>query len=315
MKQIVVVAGGLAIALGAMLPARAQSSSNSGLWVGTWSTSVVGRPQVPPAPLPPGPPPFMANECPVAAALLPAAPPPVVPPAGQTFAPQPFVHFTNQTLRQIVHTSIGGSRARVMLSNALRHRRRSRSARRTSPRATMTMRSRAGRPSADVQRAPDQTIPANAVAYSDPVDAAGAAADRPGDRSVSAGHDQHAAPLTMHVASWQTNYISETGQPRRHGETADGRDHPQLVPAVARRGRGGRTAGAIVAFGDSITDGSASTPDTNSRWPDVLARRLAAAAPPVKMGVLNAGIGGNRVLSEAPTALASTRWRGSRSTC
>ena len=52
-------------------------------------------------------------------APLPAAPPPVAPPAGQTFAPQPFVHFTNQTLRQIVHTSIGGSRARVMLSNAL----------------------------------------------------------------------------------------------------------------------------------------------------------------------------------------------------
>ena len=109
MKQIVVVAGGLAIALVTMLQARAQSSS--GPWVGTWSTSVVGRPQTPPAPLPPGPPPFMANECPVT-----AAPPPIAPPPGQTFAPQPFVHVTNQTLRQIVHTSIGGDRVRAWCS-------------------------------------------------------------------------------------------------------------------------------------------------------------------------------------------------------
>jgi lysophospholipase L1-like esterase len=55
--------------------------------------------------------------------------------------------------------------------------------------------------------------------------------------------------------------------------------------------------GTVVTFGDSITDGTGSTPDTNSRWPDFLARRLGerygAAAP----GVINAGIGGNRVLS------------------
>ena len=44
--------------------------------------------------------------------------PPVASPQGQTFAPPPFMHFTNQTLRQIVHTSIGGSKARVVLSNA-----------------------------------------------------------------------------------------------------------------------------------------------------------------------------------------------------
>src|ERR1700674_2629148 len=67
-------------------------------WVGTWATAEVARPQ---NPLPPAP-----------------APTPVAPPAGQTFAPLPFTHFTNQTLRQIVHTSIGGSKARVVLTNA-----------------------------------------------------------------------------------------------------------------------------------------------------------------------------------------------------
>src|SRR5439155_9793114 len=55
--------------------------------------------------------------------------------------------------------------------------------------------------------------------------------------------------------------------------------------------------GAVVAFGDSITDGTRSTPDTNNRWPDQLAKRLLAQG--LKMGVLNAAIAGNRVLSEA----------------
>ena len=62
--------------------------------------------------------------------------------------------------------------------------------------------------------------------------------------------------------------------------------------------------GAIVALGDSITDGTASTIDTNNRWPDHFSRRLAAAG--LNMAVLNAGIGGNRVLNEGngPSALA-----------
>jgi hypothetical protein len=77
----------------------------------TWSTAEVGRPQ---SPLPPAPlfPPFMVNQC------SPPAPAVATPPPGQTFAPLPFVHFTNQTLRQIVHTSIGGTKVRVFISNA-----------------------------------------------------------------------------------------------------------------------------------------------------------------------------------------------------
>src|SRR5205814_7718214 len=55
----------------------------------------------------------------------------------------------------------------------------------------------------------------------------------------------------------------------------------------------------LVVFGDSITDGTRSTPDTNSRWPDQLARRLMAANSPIKMGVMNGAIAGNRVLNDA----------------
>jgi lysophospholipase L1-like esterase len=63
---------------------------------------------------------------------------------------------------------------------------------------------------------------------------------------------------------------------------------------------------AIVTFGDSITDGAHSTRDANSRWPDLLARRLQANKKTANLGVLNEGIGGNRILHDVtgPSALA-----------
>ena len=53
----------------------------------------------------------------------------------------------------------------------------------------------------------------------------------------------------------------------------------------------------VVAMGDSITDGTGSTPDANDRWPDFLAERLAAQYGAAAPAVLNVGIAGNRVLS------------------
>ncbi|MBS1820765.1 MAG: SGNH/GDSL hydrolase family protein [Acidobacteria bacterium] len=65
-------------------------------------------------------------------------------------------------------------------------------------------------------------------------------------------------------------------------------------------------AASIVAFGDSITEGSHSTKDANHRWPDILAQRLQAGKKTRNLGVLNQGIGGNRILHDkaGPSALA-----------
>ncbi|SNT36727.1 Lysophospholipase L1 [Granulicella rosea] len=65
-------------------------------------------------------------------------------------------------------------------------------------------------------------------------------------------------------------------------------------------------AASVVTLGDSITDGHGATTDANDRWPDVLARRLAGNAATASTGVLNEGIGGNRVLADgiATNALA-----------
>ena len=65
-------------------------------------------------------------------------------------------------------------------------------------------------------------------------------------------------------------------------------------------------ASALVAFGDSITDGHGATTNGNDRWPDILAARLQSSPGTRAMGVLNEGLGGNRLLLDGlgPNALA-----------
>jgi lysophospholipase L1-like esterase len=224
-------------------------------------------------------------------------PPPVAAPPGQTFAPPPFMHFTNQTLRQIVHISIGGSKVRVVLSNAYG------TAPVTIGAAHIALRDKDGAIQAasggplTFSGKPTITIPANAVMYSDPVNLT---VPQMADLAIDVylpGTTNAPVTLTMHNSAFQTSYISETGN--YAGKTS--------LPSVGTTQSwfllsrvdvsAADAAGAVVAFGDSITDGARSTPDTNSRWPDQLSRRLLAQG--IKMGVLNAGIGGNRVLSEA----------------
>jgi len=67
-------------------------------------------------------------------------------------------------------------------------------------------------------------------------------------------------------------------------------------------------AAAIVTLGDSITDGALSTPNTNRRWPDVLAGRLQADPKTANLSVLNEGISGNRLLREGAGQAALARF-------
>jgi lysophospholipase L1-like esterase len=272
------------------LPVLAQTASTE-RWVGTWSTAEVGRPQTPLPPALPLPP-FMATQCPA-----PPAPPPVAPPPGQTFAPLPFTHFTNQTLRQIVHVSIGGSKARVLISNAYG----------TAP-VTIgaghialrdkegAIQTKSGRP-LNFSGQPTMTVPAGAVVYSDPVNVT---VPQMADLAIDLylpGTTNTPATLTMHNGAFQTNYISETGNHVGKVTLPNASTIQNWFMLSRVEVEAPEAAGAIVAFGDSITDGSRSTPDTNNRWPDQLARRLQAQG--LKIAVLNAAIAGNRVLSEA----------------
>jgi lysophospholipase L1-like esterase len=67
-------------------------------------------------------------------------------------------------------------------------------------------------------------------------------------------------------------------------------------------------AGAIVAFGDSITDGFSTTIDKDQAWPTLLAKRLAATKSTEMLGVLNLGIAGNRVLRDGAGVSALARF-------
>lgn len=272
-----VAAVALALALLALQPPLPAQSAGE-RWVGTWSTAEVGRPQTPPPPAP-APPPFMPNQCPPAAA--PAA---------------TFMHVTNQTLRQIVHTSLGGSRIRVVLSNRFGTMPLAIGAAHVALRDTdSAIQQASGRP-LTFSGQPTFTIPPGAVAYSDPVNLA---VPQMSDLAIDVylpGTTDAAAPTTMHAGAFQTSYVSPTGN---HAGAArlpvSGTTqnwfvlHRVDVLAPA-------SVGGLVAFGDSITDGTRSTPDTNNRWPDHLVRRM-LAQPPIRMGVMNAAIAGNRVLS------------------
>jgi lysophospholipase L1-like esterase len=223
-------------------------------------------------------------------------------------APGPAVNINNQTLRQIVHISIGGEQVRVRVSNAFG----------TAPLivgaahiarrdASALIVASSGR-SLTFSGNPDITIPAGAIAVSDPVRlAVPALSDLAIDLYLPGDTGATTSPLTLHTGALQTSYVSAAGD--FTGVTAfpvaSTRVSWLFLTGVEVTSRD--QAGAIVALGDSITDGTRSTPDTNRRWPDDLARRLVAQRGRRDMAVLNLGIAGNRVLTDGAGPNAQSR--------
>ena len=300
-QAIVVAAAAAAVLFTADSALRAQRADH---WVGTWATAVVVRPQGPPAP------PATAPE---GSACAPAAfgpPPGRGGPAGggrAGFTPPAPLNFKNQTLRQIVHVSLGGDRLRVVLSNAFG----------TVPLEVGAAHVALREKDAAIQTTSDRPltfggrsstfIAAGAVAVSDPVTlTVPAAADLaidlylPGDTAAST------SPLTTHQGALQLNYISADGNHAGEPNFPDAATTQQWFFLARVEVAASEQAGAVVTFGDSITDGTRSTANTNNRWPDELARRLAAQKIP--LGVLNEGIAGNRVLCDGAGVSALARF-------
>jgi lysophospholipase L1-like esterase len=270
---------GLVLAL-TIIPLGPQAVAQTGApaehWVGTWATAVVSAPSQPPT----------------------------TPQAG---LPGPTLRFNNQTLRQIVHTSIGGERARVVLSNVFG----------TRPLDIGGAHLALGAKGSAIVAGSNRpltfgglsrvTIPAGAVLVSDPVALAVPALGDvaidlffPGDTGASP------SPLTVHAASRQTNHLSSAGDHLGAAELPGATAVPAWAFLARLEVSAPERVGAIVALGDSITDGFNSTSDTNNRWPDHLARRLSAAGSP--MGIMNLGIDGNRVLLDGAGVSALARF-------
>jgi lysophospholipase L1-like esterase len=243
-------------------------------WVGTWSTAVVGRPQPARAPTTDPPP----------------AAPPNTPPAPPS--------INNSTLRQIVHVSAGGSRVRLVLTNAFGN------APLTVGAAYVALRDKdakivpASGHALTFSGRPSVIIPAAAVMLSDPVDLnVPVMGDLAIDLFLPDDMIAPTSPLTTHFAAAQTNYVSNAGNFAGTADLPVASTSPSWFFLERVEVTAVEPASAIVAFGDSITDGTRSTPNTNARWPDVLAKRL-LAEPGARHAILNAAIAGNRLLSE-----------------
>jgi lysophospholipase L1-like esterase len=142
---------------------------------------------------------------------------------------------------------------------------------------------------------PVVTIPKGRSTLSDPVAMDVAALQ---ELAVSLYLPQGTGPSTVHGIGLQTAYLVEgddlTAAPSLPpGETDDSRYFLTDVEVAAAP-----DAGALVAFGDSVTDGVGSPQDGNARWPDALAARLQAEPGLTSLAVVNAGIAGNRILND-----------------
>lgn len=205
--------------------------------------------------------------------------------------------FNQQTLRQMVHTSIGGTVARVEVSNAFGagplviadvHVAQRTAGSTVSNDHTVTF---------GGQR--QTTIPPGGLAVSDAVAFAVPAL---ADVAISMYLPQPTGAATFHQQGNATNYIAGgdvSGNTSLPGAQTTGSYSFLAGLDVQNAG----SPGAVVALGASITDGVASGTNDNRRWPNDLATRLANAGHPI--GVLNQGISGNRLLVDGagPSAL------------
>ena len=214
----------------------------------------------------------------------------------------PAPGLAHATLRQIILPTLGGAELRVTFSNVFG---------RTPLVLTAAHVALAGANDAIdastdhallFHHQPGIVIQPGASMISDPIDLP-IAALRKLAITVQIAHAP--AELTGHPGSRTTSYFcpgdyagaAQLNQPSSV-------EHWYFITALEVRSSS--PAAAIVALGDSITDGRGSTTNANNRWPDELARRLQANAATASVAVLNAGIGGNRLLRDGlgPNALA-----------
>jgi lysophospholipase L1-like esterase len=199
------------------------------------------------------------------------------------------------TVRNIVHTSVGGSDLRVRLSNA----------KGTKPVTFDQV--FVGRQSAGAalvpgsnrritfEGSPRVVIAPGTTVLSDPLDGR----VRPQQNlAISIHVSGDSGALTAHNRSMQTTYKSTTGDHAADEDDSAFQTESSVwfwLDAVVVEAP--KSTGTVATLGDSITAGVGTTMDANHRWPDVLADRFALLPTPAQLGVANEGISGNRVLS------------------
>lgn len=213
-----------------------------------------------------------------------------------TPAPADGVSLSAPTIRMFPRVSIGGEKIRIRLSNAAG----------TGDLVIASTHVAHRAPGASIKPEPDRAvtfagkpsvkIPAGAFVISDPVSLKVAPLQ---DLAVSL-YVPNDLPASFGVTgrySRQFNYLSPPGDFTgfEHMHTSRVVDDWFFLAGIDVEAE--KSVGGIVALGDSITDGNISTYDTFARWPDQLARRLVARKGRM-FGVMNQGLGGNRILHD-----------------
>ncbi|ESQ90167.1 hydrolase GDSL [Asticcacaulis sp. AC460] len=211
-------------------------------------------------------------------------------------APEPDsgdAKLTDMTLRQIVRVSAGGTSVRIRLSNAYGK----------TPLKLDEVRVARRDSGSRIDTASDRAVTFNgqtnlmiapgAYAVSDPVDLD--VADN-SDLAVSLYASGTVPLTTMHDIQRAVMFTAkgrQTSAADIPGPAADigiGASFPWLAGVDVS---GSKSRAAVIAFGDSITDGFGIAQDQGATWPDVLSRRLDEAGIP--LSVVNAAISGNRI--------------------
>jgi len=216
-------------------------------------------------------------------------------------ARSPTVDLKDATLRQIIHVSLGGSKLRLHLSNAFG----------TQPLHILathlalpdTSHRGSIHPASDTlvlfDRSPGIWIPAGAEYLSDPISFR---IEPDSDLAITLQYGDAPVGQTTHSGSRATSYLAHATPAAVDLPGATTFEHWFQISGVDVAAD--RESFAVVTLGDSITDGRGSTTDGNDRWPDLLSGRMLARGHAV--GILNQGIGGNRILDDGlgPNVLA-----------
>lgn len=215
---------------------------------------------------------------------------------GEPVSGQALTGFTDTTIRQRMHVSVGGSQVRLRLTNVYGE---------TPLVVESTTLALPGAAAGDVDPdtlrtvtfsgQPSVTIPAGAELVSDPVDLR--VADD-SDVLVSIYLPGPTGPATYHALAHATGWTAtgdRTTAPSAGAYSGTTTSFWFLDGLDVR----GAVSGSVVFFGDSITDGNGSTRDADRRWPDYLADRMLQEPRAHRFGILNAGISGNRLLLDA----------------
>jgi lysophospholipase L1-like esterase len=283
------------------IPACGQNRTSQNLatgdhWVTTWATA---QQIMRGAPLPQRPAPSPGTS----AAQQPA-PPPSAPPKNLAIPPM-LSSLNNQTVRMIIRASVGGSRVRVRLSNAFG----------SQPLLVGAARiALHGKDSAiipDSDRAltfggkPSCTIGPGVVTLSDPVDLNVAPLS---ELAVSLYLPGNVESLTSHLFGLHTAYISKDGDFTGQATISDATTTLSYYWLTGVDVLAPANVGAIVALGDSITDGHGSFPDSNRNWPSIFAARLQRNKSTANLAVANVGISGNQLLRDGAGVSALARF-------